>query len=417
MPVAAAPRLHGGEVGTVVLAGRVLRQEGGGLPRPGKFGRIGGHQAQVGVEGVAEAEAGLAGAEGAGVVEHVGMPTQEGVDGRAVDGGHMGGGVGGESHADDSAPAVSQHGRTGVAGRAVRCDPAATGLRARRSRMRAMTTAHVDHPTSFVVRHVDLPGGPVLEYVESGDPGGVPVVFLHGITDSWRSFEPVLPYLPPWIRAVSVTQRGHGASSRPASGYGLADFAGDVAGLLDRFGIERAVIAGHSMGSLVAARFAVDHPDRLAGLILAGSFHRPADNAAAVEYRDDVAAHLTDPIDRSVAVEFQESTLARPVPDAFLDMVVAESLKVPARVWRDAFAGILDNTHVDRLATVTAPTLILWGDRDAFGSQDDQLALGGLIAGSRLTIYAGAGHALHWEEPERFAGDVAAFVEGATVRR
>ena len=273
-----------------------------------------------------------------------------------------------------------------------------------------MTTAHVDHPTSFAVRQVELPGGPVLEYVEWGDPGGIPVVFLHGITDSWRSFEPVLPHLPTWIRALSVSQRGHGGSSRPLSGYGLPDFAGDVAALLDRFGLDRAVIAGHSMGSLVAARFAVDHPDRLAGLILAGAFHRPGDNPAAVGFRDEVAAHLTDPIDRSVAVEFQESTLARPVPDEFLDMVVDESMKVPARVWRDAFAGILDNDHVDRLPTVTAPTLILWGERDAFGSHDDQLALEQAIRRSRLTIYAGAGHALHWEEPERFANDVAGFV-------
>lgn len=241
-------------------------------------------------------------------------------------------------------------------------------------------------------------------------------MFLHGITDSWRSFEPVLPYLPPWIRAVSLTQRGHGGSSRPASGYGLADFAGDVVRFLDRLGIERAVIAGHSMGSLVAARFAVDHPGRLAGLILAGTFHRPADNPAVVGYRDGVVAHLTDPIDPSVAVEFQESTLARPVPDAFLDMVVAESLRVPARVWRDAFAGILDNAHVDRLATVTAPTLILWGERDAFGSHDDQLAVRDLIAGSRLTIYPGAGHALHWEEPERFGGDIATFVASSVPR-
>ena len=281
-----------------------------------------------------------------------------------------------------------------------------------------MTTAPVDHPTSFAVRQVELPGGPVLEYVESGDRTGVPVVFLHGITDSWRSFEPVLPHLPSWIRAVSVTQRGHGGSSRPARGYGLADFAGDVAGFLDRLGIDRAraVIAGHSMGSLVAARFAVDYPDRLAGLILAGSFHRPADTPAAVGFRDEVAAHLTDPIDRSVAVEFQESTLARPVPDGFLDMVVAESLKVPARVWRDAFAGILDNDHVARLPTVTAPTLILWGERDAFGSHDDQLALAQAIAGSRLTIYAGAGHALHWEEPGTFAGDIATFVASAVPR-
>jgi non-heme chloroperoxidase len=62
-----------------------------------------------------------------------------------------------------------------------------------------------------------------LPYVEQGNPSGVPVVMLHGVTDSWRSFEPVLPRLPDDIRAVAVTQRGHGDAPKPESGYGIED--------------------------------------------------------------------------------------------------------------------------------------------------------------------------------------------------
>jgi alpha-beta hydrolase superfamily lysophospholipase len=56
---------------------------------------------------------------------------------------------------------------------------------------------------------------------------GVPVILLHGITDSWRSFEPVLPHLPASIRAFALSQRGHGDSERPAAGYHPRDFAAD----------------------------------------------------------------------------------------------------------------------------------------------------------------------------------------------
>ncbi len=73
--------------------------------------------------------------------------------------------------------------------------------------------------------------------------------------------------------------------------------------------------------------------------------------------------------------EFQESTLARPVPQAFLDTVVQESLKVPARVWHAAFAGFMEDACAGELGKITAPTLIVWGTRDAFCPRRDQDAL------------------------------------------
>jgi pimeloyl-ACP methyl ester carboxylesterase len=61
-----------------------------------------------------------------------------------------------------------------------------------------------------IMKSVELPNGVRLPYVEQGDPSGVPVLLLHGITDSWYSFEPVLPHLPESIHAFALTQRGHG---------------------------------------------------------------------------------------------------------------------------------------------------------------------------------------------------------------
>jgi non-heme chloroperoxidase len=124
--------------------------------------------------------------------------------------------------------------------------------------------------TIDTVTSVALPTGVTLPFVEQGDPAGVPVVLLHGGTDSWRSFEPVLPYLPSSIRAFALTQRGHGDASRPASGYHPRDFSADVAAFLDSQGLESAVIAGHSMGSTVALRFALDYPERTRGLVPMG---------------------------------------------------------------------------------------------------------------------------------------------------
>jgi non-heme chloroperoxidase len=256
---------------------------------------------------------------------------------------------------------------------------------------------------------ITLPSGVRLPYVAQGDPDGVPVVLLHGYSDSHRSYSLLLPHLPPELRALALTQRGHGDADRPAAGYGPGDHARDLREVLDVLGIERAVILGHSGGSYAAQRFAVDHPERTLGLVLIGAFRSFGDKPDVVGLGDVVAA-LTDPVDPAFVREFQESTVSRPLPPGFLDGVVAESLKLPARVWSTWLA---DNLRADvpvESGPITAPTLILWGDQDLYCPRSDQELLADEIPGARLVVYEGTGHCPHWEEPERAAADLIAFV-------
>jgi hypothetical protein len=62
-----------------------------------------------------------------------------------------------------------------------------------------------------------------IPFAEQGDPDSLPVLFLHGYTDSWRSFEGVLPLLPRSVRAIAISQRGHGDADRPMTGYRASD--------------------------------------------------------------------------------------------------------------------------------------------------------------------------------------------------
>jgi non-heme chloroperoxidase len=248
-----------------------------------------------------------------------------------------------------------------------------------------------------------------LPYVEQGDATGVPVVMLHGVTDSWRSFEHVLPYLPDDIRAIAVTQRGHADAPQPESGYLIEDLAGDVIDLLDQLEIERAVLVGHSMGSWVTQRVAIDHPERVLGIVLAGSFGaRPGDDPEMQAFAAEMAS-VRDPITDQVARDFQESTVASPLPPGQMDAFVAESMKVPARVWNQTFTGFLEVDHTDGLAGLQTPALLVWGEHDAFIPRTTQDELLDSLADARLEVYEGVGHALHWERPERFARDVATF--------
>lgn len=263
----------------------------------------------------------------------------------------------------------------------------------------------------LVAKTVRLGAGLNLEYVERGSDGGLPVVFLHGVTDSWKSFEDILSRLPESIHAYAVSQRGHGNSSRPLSGYRVADMAADLGLFMNALEIPQAVLVGHSMGSFVAQRFAIDRPSRTAGLVLLGSGTGMHDNEVIYDLWSSTMATITDPIDPAIAREFQLSTLARPIAPSALDGFVLESLKVPARVWRAVFAGFLELDHRDELELITSPTLIADGDRDDLFTPAQQHALRDAIPGSELLIYAGGGHAAHWEDPDRVTADLTSFFE------
>jgi pimeloyl-ACP methyl ester carboxylesterase len=219
------------------------------------------------------------------------------------------------------------------------------------------------------------------------------------------------------LRVTAVSVRGHGGSDRPRSGYAPHDFAADLVALMDTLGIRRAVVVGHSMGATIAQRFAVDHPDRVLGLALVGAFApRPA-SAAVRDFWESSVSRLTDPLDPAFVREFQQRTLAQGVPAAFFETVVRESLRVPARIWRDALKACMEVNFVPALECIKAPVLIVWGRHDAFAPRSEQDLLRRAIARSELIVYESAGHALHWEEPARFANDLARFIDGLTHAR
>lgn len=256
------------------------------------------------------------------------------------------------------------------------------------------------------IGRVELSDGVRLEYEERGDPDGVPVLLLHGATDSRRSWDPVLPHLPPSVRAIALSQRGHGDAERPGqASYRYEDMAADAVAVIEALDLDPAIVVGHSMGAWVAERVAIDHPEVVLGTVLVGAI---GENAVLVEVRNEVAG-LADPIDPEFAREFQLGTTERPLPPSMLDGFAAESLKLPAWLWHRLFDGFLEIDMRSELGAIRSPVLLLWGDRDVFDTRAEQDWLLGTLPDARLTVYEGTGHAVHWDEPERFAADLAAF--------
>jgi pimeloyl-ACP methyl ester carboxylesterase len=263
---------------------------------------------------------------------------------------------------------------------------------------------------------VKIANGLTLSYGAWGAAEGAALVVLPGPIDSWHSYSSVLDRFPPSISVVAVSQRGHGDSDKPQTGYRIEDFASDMEQLFDRLGIEQAIVAGHSGSCLVARRVALDHPERIAGLVLEASPTTLSGNPNLDRFIETVVSTLRDPIDPDFARSFVAETSSVNLPPALLTELTAELLKVPARVWRETFIGLQTYNDMLEVERIAVPTLLVWGDADPIVTREMQNILARSLRGAELRIYEGVGHTPRWEDPARFAHDVAAFVERSAGR-
>jgi non-heme chloroperoxidase len=271
----------------------------------------------------------------------------------------------------------------------------------------------VRQPNDARFARVSLVSEVTLHFAERGDPEGEAIVFLHAYVDSWFTFGRILSLLSPEYHAFAPDQRGHGDSEKPECCYTAHDFTSDVDAFMDAVGIEEATLVGDSSGGLIAQRVALDYPHRVRRLVLIGSPTTLVNNEAVVEAGEQVLAGLEDPIPAEFVRGFWESTIYHPVPEEILEAALSQTLKVPARIWRDYYDGValtLDDTA--RLGEIDVPTLILWGEQDAVLGREEQEWRAAEIPAATLKVYPETGHAVAFERPEWVVRDLEEFIEG-----
>lgn len=205
---------------------------------------------------------------------------------------------------------------------------------------------------------------PELHVEEAGD--GPPVVLLHGLTATRRYVVHGSRHLERGgHRVVAYDARGHGESAPAADGYGYDALADDLVALLDARGIDRAVLAGASMGAHTALRVALDRPERVAGLcVITPAFH--PDSPPDLDRWDRLAAGL-----RSGGAEGFVAAYGDPgVPEAFQETVVRVlRQRLGRHAHPDAVADALEQVprsapfDLARLPEIGCPTVVV-ADRD-----------------------------------------------------
>ena len=118
-----------------------------------------------------------------------------------------------------------------------------------------------------------------------GAGAGRHAVLLHGLASNARFWDLSAPYLAHELRVAALDERGHGLSAKPDDGYDFATVAGDVAAFIERLGLERPLLIGHSWGGNVALQVAADHPELVCGVVSidGGFIERSARDGASLE--------------------------------------------------------------------------------------------------------------------------------------
>jgi len=257
------------------------------------------------------------------------------------------------------------------------------------------------------MRRVTLATGVELAVHEFGD--GEPVLLLHAWGETHRSFDRLVPLLPRSLHLVVPDQRGVGESAKPADGYALCDAVDDVVALLDALGLDPCWLVGTSSGGYLAQQVAVDHPERVRGLVLVGApsnLQQPLPVSFV-----DVLGSFHDPVTPDDVNALNGALpLHTPVPDTFLNDQMTGALTIPRVVWSATIEGLLAAVPPIERGPITVPTLILWGAEEDVLPAGQAHELAAAIEGSRLVTYEGTGHLVLWEQPERVAIDVAAFI-------
>jgi len=256
--------------------------------------------------------------------------------------------------------------------------------------------------------NIQLNTGVRLHYAEQGERGGPVVLMLHGFTDSWFSYSRVLKSMDPKYHVYVLDQRGHGDSDQPRSGYTPRELANDVLAFMNAIGINEATVVGHSMGSFVAQHIATLEPERVKRLVLIGSAPS-VKNSAVLGLQRDINA-LSDSVPEKFVRDFQVGMVVQPVPDDFINQVIAESRRLPARLWKEVIKDLLTGADAE-LTKIKSPTLIIWGDGETVFLRKEQDALLSGISKSELRVYEQTGHSPTWELPERFARDLQQFID------
>jgi 3-oxoadipate enol-lactonase len=252
--------------------------------------------------------------------------------------------------------------------------------------------------------------GVELHYELAGS--GRTLVLTHGIGGSGADWAPIVPLLAEKYRVVTYDVRGMGDSEKnPEAEHSIAQFARDIAGLLDHLGVDKAIIGGTSMGGTVTQRFILDFPARTLAAIIMSTSSQVNEQAKAnwqrqaeIVEREGMEAW----VQRSRQPHMTEEWLR-----AHPEVLEAEQRRIRTNhphIYAQVARAVSDYFYTEELRSVRVPTLVLVGSEDRQTPPGGSVIISRAIPGAELHILEGLGHNLAREDPHKIAGLIRAFL-------
>jgi pimeloyl-ACP methyl ester carboxylesterase len=262
---------------------------------------------------------------------------------------------------------------------------------------------------------IALAGNIEISYDDVGS--GTPVLFVHGFPHNRSLWSPQVNALVDRARCIAPDLRGFGETT-VAPPYSMDQYADDLAALLDVARIDRAVVAGLSMGGYITFAFWRRHRERVRALVLADT--RPgADDVESSRKRGELAAVARTQGSAAVADQMMTGMVGRSTRDKSPE-VVEQVYGMLASAPADGVVGALeamvarpDSTPM--LGSIDVPTLIVVGEEDALTPVREARAMQASVRGSRLEVLAGAGHVSNLERPAAFNHVLSEFLSSLTL--
>lgn len=249
-----------------------------------------------------------------------------------------------------------------------------------------------------------------LAYEVLGD--GPPLLLVQGLGYGRRGWGPALELLGEDFFVVAYDNRGFGESDVPPGPYTARQLAGDAVAILDAVGVERTHVVGASLGGMIAQEVALDWPDRVDRLVLACT--TPGGPRSHPMPQQTVALMLEAPaLPPDVAMRrFVENALGSTAPQSLVDEIVAYRTANPPDPagWQAQAAAGAEHDAIDRLGSLAAPTLVLFGEEDAVVDARNAELLAERIPEAHVERFENGGHLFFWEQPARFANLVREFL-------
>lgn len=266
--------------------------------------------------------------------------------------------------------------------------------------------------------------GHKLSYVDSGS--GEAILFVHGLLGSHRNWRHLVDRLDNTNRVIVPDLFGHGASEKHEGDYSPSAQAATLRDLIDRLGIDRVTIVGHSLGGGISLAFCYLFPERVERLVLVGTGGlgrevSPVLRAATLPVADWVLPVIASPWVRSSAemvgrglslFGWRASHDIRAAWEGFTELSDADARRAFLATTRAVMnsRGQTIAAHEYLLELAALPVLVVWGTHDMVIPVDHAKRLSELAPACQIEIFDGAGHFPHLDQPDRFADVLRAFM-------